>query len=86
MAAISTRDQSATLGARIRAAQERLQARQRGPDPGDILGTLNDELDEMSHDDHDEARQRLNKIEARLRAEEIRIEDEEEEKEEDKDR
>jgi hypothetical protein len=80
MAETSIGEHGALLGARIKAAQEKLRARQRGASPGDVLGALNDELDELTHEDHDDAQQRLNKIEARLRAEEIRIEDEEEDK------
>mgnify|MGYP000880102897 CR=1 FL=1 len=80
----TSRDRSATLGKRIAAAQARLAARQRGDDVsiGEVLGGLNDELDQIVHEDHDDAVQRLNKIEARLRAEEIRIEDDKEEEEE----
>jgi nucleotide-binding universal stress UspA family protein len=81
------RDRAGTLGARIAAAQARIAARRRGEDVsvGAALGTLNDELDEMVYEDHDEAKRALNKIEARLRAEEIKLEDEEEERKREED-
>lgn len=74
---------SAELGARIAAAEARLAARQRGDHEtiGAALGAINDELDELVHEDHDAATQHLNKIEARIRAEEIRIEDDKEDEE-----
>lgn len=76
-------ERSAALGARIAAAQARLEARQRnsGDTIGAALGGLNDELDLIVHDDQDAAAQQMNKIEARLRAEEIRIEDDKEDEE-----
>ena len=75
--------ESAALGARIAAAQARLGRRVRGDAAtiGAALGALNDELDLAVNEDHDAARQRLRKIEARLRAEEIRLEDDAEDEE-----
>jgi len=76
-------ERSAALGARIAEAQARLRARESGEDDsiGAVLGALNEELDHAVHEDHDVYVQRLNKIEARLRAEEIRIEDDREDEE-----
>ena len=75
-------DRRALLGRRIAAAKARSDARRRGDGLtiGAALGTLNEELDALSDEDHDEAQRELNKIEARLRAEEIRLEDDEEER------
>ncbi|MBP7000112.1 hypothetical protein [Amaricoccus sp.] len=74
-------ERSEALGARIAAARALLERRERGDNEtiGAVLGGLNDELDKVVHDDHDAAQQTMNKIEARLRAEEIRIEDDKEE-------
>ncbi|MBP7242133.1 hypothetical protein [Amaricoccus sp.] len=71
------------LGARIAAAQARLKAHESGQEDsiGTMLAGFNDELDHIVHEDHDVATQRMNRIEARLKAEEIRIEDDLEDEE-----
>ncbi len=76
----STEDHAAGLGARIAAARARFAVRRDGPTVGAVLGALNDELDEIVYEDHDDAQRRLHKIEARLVAEELKLEDEEEER------
>lgn len=64
------------LRAAIAAAQARLQARRDldGESIGAVLGMLNDDLDQIMHD-RDDADRALDRIEARLAAERIRIED-----------
>lgn len=65
------------LGAAIAAAKARLEARQGGEGIGigGLLSTMNDELDQIAHEDHDAAHREYDKIEARLAAERIRLED-----------
>jgi hypothetical protein len=69
------------LGAAIAAARARLAARQNLDDAsiGALLSTVNDEFDQIVHEDEDEAERAYKRIEARLAAEKIRIEDDEEE-------
>ena len=68
------------IGAAIAAARSRLKARQSmaGDDIGTVLAGLNDEVDQIVHDDQDAASREYDRIEARLVAEKIRIEDDEE--------
>lgn len=79
MATPTLTERKATLGARIRAAQARLEASNEGPGMGALLAELNDEVDAIAHDDHDEAHRALDKVEARMAAEKIREEDDAEE-------
>jgi hypothetical protein len=72
-------DRRSTLGARIRAAQSRLEAGKEGPGMGALLAELNDEVDAIAHEDHDAAQRAYDKVEARLAAERIREEDDAEE-------
>jgi hypothetical protein len=70
-------ERKARLGAALAAAQARLAAR-RNLDVdsiGAVLATINDELDEVVHSDRDAADRAYDRIEARLAAERIRIED-----------
>ncbi len=46
---------------------------------GALLAELNDEVDAIAHEDHDEAQRAYDKVEARLAAERIREEDDAEE-------
>jgi hypothetical protein len=46
---------------------------------GDLLASVNDDLDRVVHEDRDEADRAYDKIEARLAAERIRLEDDAEE-------
>jgi hypothetical protein len=67
----------ANLSAALADAMARAQAR-RNMDNNSIgaaLGALNDDLDEIVHADRDEADRAYDRIEARLAAERIRIED-----------
>lgn len=68
----------ARLGAAIRAAKARYEANLGDPGIGDLLTTVNDDFDRIAHEDRDEAERAYDKIEARLKAEQIRIEDDEE--------
>jgi hypothetical protein len=65
------------IGARIAAARKKLAQRTDLQDAGigGLLGAVNDDFDEVLHEEHDEESRRLDRIEARLRAEEIRLED-----------
>jgi hypothetical protein len=67
------------LDAQIAAARARLEARRQGGGIGDLLAGVNDELDQIANEDIDEAERAMKKIEARLAAERIRIEDDAEE-------
>lgn len=70
------------LGALIAAARARLAARSGAEDSaGAVLAGLNDDLDQIVHEDHDAAKRAYDKIEARLMAEKIRIEDDLEDEE-----
>jgi hypothetical protein len=69
----------ARIAAKIAAAQARLAKRQAGDDMGDLLASMNDDLDEIVHEDRDEADRAYDRIEARLAAERIRLEDDAEE-------
>ncbi len=80
MVDISTLDKRrARLAAAIRAAKARYEANLGDPGIGDLLTTVNDDLDRIAHEDRDEADRQYDKIEARLAAEQIRTEDDEEE-------
>lgn len=80
MVDISTLDKRrARLAAAIRAAKARHEAALGDPGIGDLLSTVNDDLDRIAHEDRDEADRAYDRIEARLAAEQIRIEDDEEE-------
>jgi hypothetical protein len=70
-------ERKARLGAAHAAAQARLAARRNFDDDsiGAVLATINDELDEVVHSDRDAADRAYDRIEARLAAERIRIED-----------
>jgi F0F1-type ATP synthase membrane subunit b/b' len=65
----------ARIAAKIAAAEARLAKRQAGDDMGDLLASMNDDLDEIVHEDRDEADRAYDRIEARLAAERIRLED-----------
>jgi F0F1-type ATP synthase membrane subunit b/b' len=69
------------LAAAIAAAQARLAARRGHEDDsiGALLAGLNDEVDQIVHEDHDAAKRAYDRIEARLAAERIRLEDDAEE-------
>jgi hypothetical protein len=69
----------ARIAAEIAAAQARLAKRRAGDDMGDLLASMNDDLDEIVHEDRDEADRAYDRIEARLAAERIRLEDDAEE-------
>jgi hypothetical protein len=69
----------ARIAAEIAAAQARLAKRRAGDDMGDLLASMNDDLDEIVHEDRDEADRAYDRIEARLAAERIRLEDDTEE-------
>ncbi len=68
------------LAAAIAAAQEKLAARRRMDEDsiGAGLATLNDDLDQVVHADQTAAQREYDRIEARLMAEKIRIEDDQE--------
>lgn len=72
------------LGAAIAAAQAKLAARLNLDDDsiGAALASINDDLDQIVHEDQTAAQREYDKIEARLMAEKIRIEDDKEEEEE----
>lgn len=72
-------ERRAGIAGAIAAAQARLEKRQEGDDMGDLLATLNDDLDQIVHEDRDEADRAYDRIEARLAAERIRLEDDAEE-------
>lgn len=74
------------LSAAIAAARRRAGAEEGSTAIGGLLGGINDELDLITHEDRDAAEQAYNKIEARLQAERIRIEDDLAEAEEEADR
>jgi F0F1-type ATP synthase membrane subunit b/b' len=69
----------ARIAAEIAAAEARLAKRRAGDDMGDLLASMNDDLDEIVHEDRDEADRAYDRIEARLTAERIRLEDDAEE-------
>jgi hypothetical protein len=69
----------ARIAAQIAAAKARLAKRRAGEDMGDLLASMNDDLDEIVHEDRDEADRAYDRIEARLAAERIRLEDDAEE-------
>jgi hypothetical protein len=69
----------ARIAAQIAAAEARLAKRQAGDDMGDLLASVNDDLDRVVHEDRDEADRAYDRIEARLAAERIRLEDDAEE-------
>lgn len=69
------------LDAAIASARARLAARERGGDIGDVLAGVNTDLDRLANADIDEAERELRKIEARLAAERIRLEDDAEDEE-----
>jgi hypothetical protein len=69
----------ARIAAEIAAAEARLAKRRAGDDMGDLLASMNDDLDEIVHEDRDEADRAYDRIEARLAAERIRLEDDAEE-------
>jgi hypothetical protein len=69
----------ARIAAEIAAAEARLAKRKAGDDMGDLLASMNDDLDEIVHEDRDEADRAYDRIEARLAAERIRLEDDAEE-------
>ncbi len=77
-------ERKARLGAALAAAQARLAARQNLDDDsiGAALASINDEFDQVVHEDETAAQREYDKIEARLMAEKIRIEDDREEEEE----
>jgi F0F1-type ATP synthase membrane subunit b/b' len=72
-------ERRARIAAQIAAAQARLEKRRAGDDIGDLLASMNDDLDEIVHEDRDEADRAYDRIEARLAAERIRLEDDAEE-------
>ena len=69
----------AKLAAAIRAARTRHEANADGGGVDDLLASVNDDLDRIAHEDYDEADRAYDRIQARLAAERIRIEDDEEE-------
>ncbi len=69
----------ARIAARIAAAEARLARRRAGDDMSDLLAAMNDDLDEIVHEDRDAADRANDRIEARLAAERIRLEDDAEE-------
>jgi hypothetical protein len=78
MAGTTTLDErKAALGAAIADALARARARRNLDDDsiGAVLGALNDDLDQIVHTDRDAADRAYDRIEARLAAERIRIED-----------
>lgn len=72
------------LGATLAAAQAKLAARRNEDNEsiGTALAAINDDLDHIAHEDKTAAQRDYDKIEARLMAEKIRIEDDREEEEE----
>jgi len=70
-------ERKASLGAAIADALARARARRDldNDSIGAVLGVLNDDLDQIVHTDRDEADRAYDRIEARLAAERIRIED-----------
>jgi hypothetical protein len=70
-------ERRASLGAALADAMARAQARRNMDNDsiGAVLGVLNDDLDQIVHTDRDEADRAYDRIEARLAAERIRIED-----------
>lgn len=71
------------LGAAIAAAQAKLAARRNldGDSIGTALAGINDDFDQIVHEDQTAAQREYDKIEARLMAEKIRIEDDKEDEE-----
>ena len=70
-------ERKALLGTAIADALVRARARRNldNDSIGAVLGALNDDLDKVVHTDRDEADRAYDRIEARLAAERIRIED-----------
>lgn len=77
-------DRKERLGAAIAAARAKLEARRNLDDEsiGALLAEMNEDLDQITHADEDAAEREYNKIEARLAAERITIEDDKDEEEE----
>jgi uncharacterized protein involved in exopolysaccharide biosynthesis len=65
--------------ARIEAVRARLERRREGAGIADLLAAVNEDLDAIVDEDRDAADRAYDKIEARLAAERIRIEDDAEE-------
>jgi hypothetical protein len=63
------------IGAAIEAARARLAAHEKPGTIGDLLASVNDDLDQVVHEDRDAADRAYDRIEARLAAERIRLED-----------
>jgi hypothetical protein len=72
-------ERRARIVAELAAAEARLAKRRAGDDMGDLLAAVNDDLDAVVHEDRDEADRAYDRIEARLAAERIRLEDDAEE-------
>jgi C4-dicarboxylate-specific signal transduction histidine kinase len=72
-------ERRARIAAKIAAAEARLAKRTAGVDMGDLIKEINDDLDRVAHEDRDEADRAYDRIEARLAAERIRLEDDAEE-------